>query len=103
MRFENPNLRTIGISKKEWKGFKLDDRASERALQELSNSAFKMWFYFARNRDGHEMDLYAVDVMNKCTMSRTTYHNAFKELCEKGYLKPVSGKKNYYVFADNPK
>ena len=103
MKYRNPNLRTIEISKKDRNGFKLNDISADRALFELSYTAFKMWFYFARNKNGHEMDLYAVDIMDRCSMSRMTYHNAFKELCEKGYLREVEGKKNHYQFVDCPR
>lgn len=64
--------------------------AMSRAMNELSASAFKLWCYFNKNRDGFEFGLSSVAVHDFCNMSRTTYSRCFQELLEKGYLIPYT-------------
>ena len=61
-------------------------------------SAFKLYLYFASNKDGYSIALSAVAVQEAIGISENTYRAAFKELVELGYLTQVPGRKNNYTF-----
>ena len=52
----------------------------------LSASAFKLFLYLSKNKDGYNFYFSPKDFINNFEMSDKTYRNARLELIEKGYL-----------------
>lgn len=76
----------------------------EKAMNSnLTYSAFKLWCHYNSNRQGYEFGSSAVGAMRSCGFSRASYHNAFKELKEKGFLVETELYKNLtgYVFFED--
>jgi hypothetical protein len=80
----------LGINNETWKA----------AARDLSASALKLYFYFAANADGFTKALSPAAIENEIGMARSTYHDQFKILVEKGYLVCVGG--NRYAFYEKP-
>ena len=72
----------------------------EIAMYNLKGNAFKLWIYFADNKNGYAMDLYPVDFCTKAKVSDSTYRRAFEELEKKGYLIKSSKQDNLYLFKE---
>ena len=85
-------------NKEKYLKVKIDD--INKAMQQLNNSAFKLWIYLSSNADDFQLALSCVDVCNACGMSPSTSHNAVTELIEKGYLVNTIG--NIYDFNGQP-
>lgn len=49
-------------------------------MYNLKGNAFKLWIYFADNKNGYIMDLYPVDFCTKTNTSDSTFRRAFEEL-----------------------
>ena len=85
-----PNQKKIFIqrvSEKAAKDYlKVSNNSLEVAMYNLKGNAFKLWIYFADNKNGYAMDLYPVDFCTKAKVSDSTYRRAFEELENKGYL-----------------
>lgn len=60
--------------------------AMSRAMRELKPSAFKLWCYLNKNKDGYEFGLSLAAAKEFCKISEKSYLSAFKELQEKGYI-----------------
>lgn len=76
----------------------------QKASQELSGTAFKVWMYLNANQKDFSCDFSPADIEAKTGASTTSVKRARAELCEKGYL--VEGKSNnelefYCVPQDN--
>lgn len=99
-----PNQKTILIEritaevKKDF--FKISNENLSEAMSNLKPSAFKLWIYFADNKDGYKEELYPVNVCQLTGIGRSTYDRAFKELEEKGYLIQSKKQKNTYLFKE---
>lgn len=66
------------------------------AMNDLKKgSSFKLWMYFAKNQNGYEFDLSRVDC-NEWGIKTDSYHSAFEDLTQKGYLENTKG--NRYIF-----
>lgn len=79
---------------------KVSNESLEIAMYNLKGNAFKLWIYFADNKNGYAMDLYPVDFCTKANVSDSTYRRAFEELEKKGYLKKSPTKENLYLFTE---
>ena len=88
-----PNQRTIcvhreraesdflGIKNENWKA----------AARDLSAHAFKLYIYLASNKDNFKLALSPAAVRQEIGMARSTYHDQFHVLVDKGYLVPAHG------------
>ena len=99
-----PNQKKILIertSEKVMKDYlKVSNDSLEIAMYNLKGNAFKLWIYFADNKNGYAMDLYPVDFCTKAKVSDSTYRRAFEELEKKGYLIKSSKQDNLYLFRE---
>ena len=72
----------------------------EYAAKDLNHATFKLWLYFAKNKDGYGFYSSFVAIEESIGISRNQYYNSFKELIEKGYLVETSS--NHYAFYESP-
>ena len=104
MKMSVPNQKKILIertSEKVMKDYlKVSNDSLEIAMYNLKGNAFKLWIYFADNKNGYAMDLYPVDFCTKAKVSDSTYRRAFEELEKKGYLIKSSKQDNLYLFRE---
>lgn len=96
-----PNQRVVTIFKencdKDFLQIKNEDWQAA-ASNIRTYSAFKLYLYFAGNKNGYSIALSPAAVENAIGISENTYRAAFKELVELGYLHQMEGRKNYYTF-----
>lgn len=79
---------------------KVSNQNLDVAMYNLKGAAFKLWVYFADNKNGYILDLYPVDFCTKAKVSDSTYRRAFETLEEKGYLIKSPKQKNLYLFSE---
>ena len=79
---------------------KVSNKNLETAMYNLKGNTFKLWIYFADNKNGHIMELYPVDFCLKAGVSDSTYRRAFDDLLEKGYLQQSKKNNNLYIFRE---
>lgn len=80
--------------------FKISNTNLRLAMYNLKGNAFKLYCYLCDNRNQWEMDLYPCDFQRVANVSPDTYRAAFKQLVEKGYLRPSKTRKNVYQFVE---
>lgn len=97
-----PNQKVIHIQKQKYVDnfLQVGNDEWQRAARELTGSAFKLYLYLAGNKDGYDLALSQKAVENATGLSKNTYHQAVKELSEKGYLSCMKG--NVYAFSTTP-
>ncbi len=81
--------------------FKVSNENLETAMYNLKGNTFKLWIYFADNKNGYTMELYPVDFCLKAGVSDSTYRRAFDDLLEKGYLQQSTKNNNLYIFREH--
>ena len=59
-----------------------------------------LYFYIAANADNYTLALSPAAVRKTINMARSTYHDQFHNLVDKGYLVPIVG--NHFVFYEKP-
>ena len=59
-----------------------------------------LYFYLAANADNYTFALSPAAVRKTINMARSTYHDQFHNLVDKGYLVPIGG--NHFVFYEKP-
>jgi len=99
------NQRSITVYKNSYSGKKpiygkIGDDALKTAYMTLSKNGVALWLYIARNQPGYTFGLSRVAVMDYCNISKNSYHRAFKELVEAGYL--IQTGSNAYDFQEMP-
>ena len=99
-----PNQKKILIERTSEKAakdyLKVSNDSLEIAMYNLKGNSFKLWIYFADNKNGYAMDLYPVDFCTKAKVSDSTYRRAFEDLEDKGYLVKHPTKDNLYLFRE---
>lgn len=100
-----PNQRSLHVHKEKdtdevYARFNLE--SADTALKVLSPNAFKLWFYFAKNADKYEMQIYSVKVMADCGFKKNTYSKVWKELEFLGYIVKSENNGNHYDFYEKP-
>lgn len=97
-----PNQRTIKIhreaAKSDFLGIKNDNW--QAAARDLGAHALMLYMYLASNADGYELALSAVAVRDAVGMPRSTFHDQFHKLVNKGYL--VLNHGNTFNFYEKP-
>lgn len=71
------------------------------AARDLSAHALKLYFYLAANADNYKLALSPAAVRQDIGMARSTFHDQFHVLVDKGYLVHAHG--NTYDFYEVPK
>lgn len=98
-----PNQRTIKvnreIARRDFLGIKNDNW--QAAARDLGAHALMLYMYLASNADGYSLALSPVAVRQAIGMARSTYHDQFHKLVDKGYLVPSTG--NTFEFYEAPK
>ena len=87
---ETPKSDFLGIKNENW----------QAAAKNLTPHAMMLYFYLASNKDNYTFALSPAAVRQAIGMARSTYHDQFHNLVDKGYLVRVSG--NQYVFYEKP-
>ena len=80
----------LGIKNENWKA----------AARDLKPHALLLYLYFAANADNYEFALSPAAITEEIGMPRSTYHDQFRVLVNKGYLVSSSG--NGYDFYEVP-
>ena len=88
---EVPKSDFLGIKNENWKA----------AARDLSAHAFKLYIYLASNADRFTLALSPAAVRQEIGMARSTYHDQFHVLVDKGYL--VNSHGSTYEFFERPK
>ena len=98
-----PNQRTIKVNRevarRDFLGIKNDNW--QAAARDLGAHALMLYMYLASNADGYNLALSPVAVRQAIGMARSTYHDQFHKLVDKGYLVPSTG--NTFEFYEVPK
>ena len=98
MGYTFPNQRTIKINreaaKRDFLGIKNENW--QFAARDLGAHALMLYMYFASNANGFELALSPAAIENAIGMPRSTYHDQFRKLLNKGYLVETSS--NHYSF-----
>lgn len=87
---ERPSVDFLGIKNDNWKA----------AARDLSAHALKLYMYFAANADNYTFALSPAAITADIGMARSTYHDQFNILVNKGYLVNTHG--NTYDFYEKP-
>ena len=75
---------------------------TQKAMQNLSASAFKVYMVLVLNKNGHELD-YSPEYIRCITgLCRATASKSLKELQEKGYLILANNSEKLFYFYDTP-
>ena len=98
-----PNQRMVKVhrerAKSDFLGIKNENWQS--ASRDLGAHALQLYLYLASNADNYTTALSPVAVRQAIGMARSTYHDQFHKLVDKGYLVPSHG--NTYDFYEVPK
>ena len=81
----------LGIKNENW----------QAASHDLGAHALQLYLYLASNADGYNLALSPAAVRQAIGMARSTYHDQFHKLVDKGYLVPSRG--NTFEFYEVPK
>ena len=102
MCYTFPNQRVIKINreaaKRDFLGIKNENW--QAAARDLGAHSLMLYLYLASNADGYNIALSPVAVRQAIGMARSTYHDQFHRLVDKGYLIPASG--NTFEFYEVP-
>ena len=90
MHRESVKTDFLGIKNQNWKA----------ASRNLRPPAFLLYLYLASNADNYTLALSPAAVRQEIGMARSTYHDQFHILVDKGYLVPAHG--NTYDFYETP-
>lgn len=102
MPYTFPNQRSIKINReaarRDFLGIKNENWQS--AARDLGAHSLMLYLYLASNADGYCLALSPVAVRQAIGMARSTYHDQFHRLVDKGYLVPSNG--NTFEFYEVP-
>ena len=103
MGYTVPNQRVIKVhrevAKRDFLGIKNENW--QAAARDLGAHSLMLYLYLASNADGYCLALSPVAVRQAIGMARSTYHDQFHKLVDKGYLVPSTG--NTFEFYEAPK
>ena len=77
----------------------IDVEATFKAARNLSDDAFKLWMYFAKNPDGCSFKLSLIDAA-KWGFKRGSFYKAMDELTKLGYIRDLG--RDVFIFYENP-
>lgn len=97
-----PNQRLIKVNREkvtsDFLGIKNENW--QAASRDLGAHALQLYLYIASNANNFTLALSPAAVTRDIGMARSTYHDQFHKLLNKGYLIPVNG--NTYAFFEAP-
>ena len=97
-----PNQRNIKINREratvDFLGIKNENW--QAASRDLGATALRLYLYLASNANGYTIALSPAAVRRDIGMARSTYHDQFHILVDKGYLVPAAG--NTFEFFEKP-
>lgn len=97
-----PNQRNIKINREratvDFLGIKNENW--QAASRDLGATALRLYLYLASNANGYTIALSPAAVRRDIGMARSTYHDQFHILVDKGYLVPAAG--NTFEFFERP-
>ena len=73
--------------------------AAGKAVQNLSEDAFKLWCYFAKNPKGHNMVL-SLDDAAKWGIKESSFYESMDELTKRKYISDLG--RDVFIFYENP-
>ena len=82
---------------------KINIEALKTAMVILPKDCFRVWIYFASQKNNYTFALYKENVMNFCDIKESSYHKYINILIEKGYLIKIKEITNHYYFFDFPR
>ena len=98
-----PNQRVVKVhreaAKSDFLGIKNENW--QAASRDLGAHALQLYLYLASNADGYNLALSPAAVRQAIGMARSTYHDQFHKLIDRGYLVPSHG--NTFEFYEVPK
>lgn len=97
-----PNQRVIKINREKAVSDFLGIKNSnwQAAARNLTPHAMMLYFYLASNANNYELALSPAAIRQAIGMARSTYHDQFNVLVDKGYLVQTSG--NTFQFYETP-
>lgn len=99
-----PNQKVVKIQKEQCNSKNyyatINLNAMEKAALDLQAGAFKLWCYFAKNKNEYSFALSSKAAEENFGIKIKQYNKAVEELKEKGYL--VNTKGNEYLFLELP-
>lgn len=102
MGYTFPNQRTIIVHREkptqDFLGIKNENWMA--ASRDLGAHALQLYLYLASNKDNYNLALSPAAITEQIGMARSTYHDQFKKLINKGYLVNVHG--NTFDFYETP-
>ena len=103
MPYTFPNQRVITVHREPVKSDFLGIKNSnwQYAARDLGAHALMLYLYLASNADKYNLALSPTAIRQTIGMARSTYHDQFMKLIDKGYLVQNSG--NGYDFFETPK
>lgn len=90
VRRERATADFLGIKNENW----------QAASRDLGAHGLRLYLYLASNRDNYTLALSPAAVRQGIGMARSTYHDQFHKLVDKGYILPSNG--NTYEFYETP-
>lgn len=102
MPYTVPNQRVVTIHREAVKSdfLGIKNLNWQYAARDLGAHAFLLYIYLASNADGYNLALSPAAIRQAIGMARSTYHDQFVKLVDKGYLVANSG--NGYNFYEVP-
>ena len=79
--------------------FTVNVEAMSEAARNLSDDAFVLWMYFAKNQNGSCVDL-SPDDAAKWGVKRSSFDRLMDELTKRGYIKDLG--RDIFIFYENP-
>ena len=82
---------------------KINIKAIQLAMKDLTPAQFQVWLYFAKNQAGYVFAVSPAAALNEFGIKKDTFQKAKQVLKEKGYLveNPAKGK-NHWIFKEIP-
>lgn len=102
MPYTVPNQRTVKIHRETVKSdfLGIKNHNWQSAACDLGAHALMLYLYLASNADNYELALSPAAIAEAIGMPRSTYHDQFKKLENRGYIKFLHG--NTYEFFETP-
>lgn len=104
MPYTSPNQKTVQIHRSDLeKNFLgINNDSWKAAARVLSGPAFKLYIYFASNKEGFNLALSPKAIQQDIAMPRSTFYDQLNILEGLGFLQKDNNKKNVYHFFERP-
>ena len=104
MPYTSPNQKTVHVHRSPLENnfLGINNESWKAAARMLSGPAFKLYIYFASNKDGFNLALSPKAIQQDIAMPRSTFYDQLNMLESLGYLHADKERKNVYHFYENP-